>query len=190
MSPGTTTRSSSSSSTLPTEARRPTQRTSTPAARSIRSVWSRVGEGVMTAVSPSATRPAIRTQDLTCALAAGSSYSMPWRRAPSTVKGGNRPSRASTRAPIMRSGSAILSTGRRRIDASPSSVQRAPSCPASHPGSSRISVPALPTSIGPSGTSMLRRPPPRTTTSSGRCSISTPRSRIASSVELVSPASR
>ena len=41
------------------------------------------------------------------------------------------------------------STGRRRIDSSPSSVHADPACPASQPGSSRSSVPELPTSSGP-----------------------------------------
>ncbi len=44
----------------------------------------------------------------------------------------------------------MRSTGRRRIDSSPSSVNERPSCAASQPGSSRSSVPALPTSIGSS----------------------------------------
>ena len=48
------------------------------------------------------------------------------------------------------SGIATRSTGRRRIDSSPSSVND-PLWPTSSPGSSRISVPALCTSIGPSG---------------------------------------
>ena len=47
--------------------------TSTPAAASIRSVWSRVGAPSTTVVSPSATRPASSTHDLTWALATGSS---------------------------------------------------------------------------------------------------------------------
>ena len=51
------------------------------------------------------------------------------------------------RRPSRRSGSATRSTGRRRMLSSPSSVQRPPPCPASQPGSSRSSVPALPTSI-------------------------------------------
>ena len=51
--------------------------TSAPAAASIRSLWSRVGSGSTTRVSPSASRPAKSRQDLTWALATGSSYSMP-----------------------------------------------------------------------------------------------------------------
>ena len=65
------------------------------------------------------------------------------------------------RRPSERSGSAIRSTGRRRIESSPSSVNERPSCAASQPGSRRSSVPALPTSIGPSGSRASRRPVPR-----------------------------
>ena len=46
--------------------------TRAPAARSISSVWSRVGAGSITVVLPSAPRPASRIADLTCALATGS----------------------------------------------------------------------------------------------------------------------
>ena len=46
--------------------------TSAPAAASMRSVWSRVAAGSTTWVSPSASRPAISTHDLTWALATGS----------------------------------------------------------------------------------------------------------------------
>src|SRR5215218_9208974 len=72
---------------------------------------------------------------------------MPRSGAPSISSGGRRSSRLSRRAPISRSGTAIRSTGRRRIESSPSRTQRLPSCPASQPGSSRSRVPALPTSI-------------------------------------------
>ena len=44
-----------------------------PAARSISSVWSRVGAGSITVVRPTAPSPASSTADLTCALATGSS---------------------------------------------------------------------------------------------------------------------
>ena len=72
---------------------------------------------------------------------------MPVSGAPSTPSGGRRSSRQLSEAPIRRSGSAIRSTGRRRIESSPSSVQAPPGCPASQPGSRRSRVPALPTSI-------------------------------------------
>ena len=45
--------------------------TAMPRARSIRSVWSRVAIDSVTAVSPSAARPASRTADLTWALGTG-----------------------------------------------------------------------------------------------------------------------
>ena len=61
--------------------------------------------------------------------------------------GGRRSSRSRAQPPSGRSGPATRSTGRRRIESSPSSVQRPPSCPASQPGRSRSRVPALPTSI-------------------------------------------
>ncbi len=191
-SPGTTTSSSSSSSTWRTVERSPSFSNGTRARRSIRSVWSRLLAPSRTVVEPEANIPAIRTHDFTCALGTGRSYSMPVSCAPVTVNGGKRSSRASTVAPIMRSGSATRSTGRRRIDSSPSSVQTPPGCPASQPGSSRISVPALPT---------LRRPPvassgacsptPRIVTSpSGPCSTPAPSVLTAFSVECVSSESR
>ena len=71
---------------------------------------------------PEASRPAISTHDLTCADATGSVYSIPRSGMPCTVKGARRPSCASIQAPISRSGMATRSTGRRRIDSSPSNV--------------------------------------------------------------------
>ena len=99
-SPGTTTRSSSSSSTWATVIRSPSRSNGTRARRSMRSVWSRLTEASATVVEPPANMPAISTQDFTWALAIGSSYSMPLSSAPRTVKGGKRSSRASTLAPI------------------------------------------------------------------------------------------
>ena len=79
------------------------------------------------------------------------------RRVPSTVSGVKRPSRASQLArPWRPAGAATRSTGRRRIDASPSSVQRPVGWPASQPGSRRSSVPALPTSIAAPGAAPRR----------------------------------
>ena len=152
-------------------------------------MWSRLGLGSTTVVDPEASSPASRTQDFTCAEATGSSYSMPDSGRPVTMNGGKRPSRASMSAPMSPSGTATRSTGRRRIEASPSSVQLPPSCPASQPGSSRISVPALPTSISPAGAA-ARRPGPRTTSESARRSTSAPSACTAASVEFVSSASR
>ena len=130
-----------------TDTRPPSLRTSTPAARSITSVWSRDGRCSTTVVSLSASRPASSTHDFTCALATGSSYSIPCRSAPSTTIGGSPPSRKSTLAPMRRSGWATRSTGRRRMLSSPSRVQVPRGCPASHPGRIRSRVPALRTSI-------------------------------------------
>ena len=98
-----------------------------PAASSMTSVWSRVASGSITVVGPSARRPAISRQDLTWALATGSSYSMPWSARPSIRIGGKRPSVTSISAPIRRRGSAIRSTGRVRIEASPFIRQSPPS---------------------------------------------------------------
>ena len=50
----------------------PSRRTGTPKPPSIRSVWSRVGAGSVTEVSPSAYRPASNTADFTWADAIGS----------------------------------------------------------------------------------------------------------------------
>ena len=150
--------------------------------------------------SPSAARPASRTHDLTWALATGSRYEIPCRREPLTLSGGRRSSRASTFAPISRSGRTTRSTGRRRIDSSPSSVHSPASCPASHPGSRRRRVPALPTSIAsgsaPAPAPGPRNPIPSTLRSSapdGSASVVStpaPSARTASSVERVSAESR
>ena len=96
--------------------------TRAPAARSIRSVWSRVASGSTTVVSPSASSPASSTHDFTCAEATGSSYVMPVSGLPPSMVIGAQPSVEVITAPIRPSGSAMRSTGRRRIDSSPSSV--------------------------------------------------------------------
>ena len=72
-SPGTTTSSSSSSSTCETRAVSPSRVNGARARDRIRSVWSRLGCGSVTAVSPLASRPAISRHDLTCAVATRSS---------------------------------------------------------------------------------------------------------------------
>ncbi len=72
-SPGTRTRSSTSSSALTTVTWRPLRWMFTPARRSIRSVWSRLRAGSPMVVAPSAASAASSTHDLTCALATGSS---------------------------------------------------------------------------------------------------------------------
>jgi hypothetical protein len=136
-----------------------------------------------------ASSPASSTHDFTCAEAIGSAYSMPCSGPPFTVNGGKRPSRASIRAPMRRNGAAIRSTGRRRIESSPSTVHAPPGCPASQPGSSRISVPALPTSMSLS--TAARSPGPRIVSVPGApSSTSAPSARTAFSVERVSAASR
>ena len=113
--------------------------------------------------------------------------------------GGRRPSRHSTSAPISRSGSATRSTGRRRIDSSPSSVHDPARCPASHPGSIRSRVPALPTSIsraGPADRARAARPDALDPNSQAarrrrpRVDLGARASRTAPSVALVSAASR
>ena len=191
-SPGTTISSSSSSSTCDTVIRWPSRSNGTRARRSMRSVWSRLGAGSATVVDPSASIPAIRTHDLTWALATGSAYSMPPSSAPWMVKGGKRPSRASTRAPMSISGAATRSTGRRRMESSPSSVQVRPGCPASQPGSSRSSVPEFCTFSRPPVVSTgARRPTPRTSTEPSPSSCTpAPRLRRASRVATVSADSR
>ena len=189
-SPGTCSGPSSSSSWAETVMRSPSRAIRTPAAANIRSVWSRDGIGSTTVVGPDASSPASSTHDFTWPDATGRTYSIPRSGLPVIVNGGNRPSRAAICAPICSSGTATRSTGRRRIDASPSTVQAPPSCPASQPGSNRISVPALPTSIGAAAGAAARRPGPRTTSESGRRSTSAPSAATASSVEFVSAASR
>ena len=124
-----------------------------PARSSRRSVWSRLGSGSTTVVVPSASSPASSTQLLICAEATGSAYSIPRSgRAVIVERREAALARVELRRPSPRAGAAMRSTGRRRMLASPSSVQRPPSgWPASQPGSSRSSVPALPTSIAAPG---------------------------------------
>ena len=149
-------------------------RTGTRARRSMRSVWSRLGRALdRPSWSPSASIPAISTHDLTCALghrqlvvdpgqlgAAHGERREAARRAPRR----RRPSRAAARRSGPPGGGG--STRRRRAS------RRRPGCPASQPGSSRSSVPELPTSS---------RPP---VASSGACRP-TPRIRIAAGPVLL-----
>ncbi len=134
-------------------------------------MWSRLRPGSVTAVTPSAWRPARSTAVLTWALATGSRQVIPFNRPPSMVTGG-APSRVLIAAPIARSGSATRSMGRRLIDASPVSTERK-GRPASTPASIRIVEPELPTSsdplaarrpVGPSPSTSTARPDPRTST--------------------------
>ena len=70
---------------------RPRASNGTRARRSMRSVWSRLGAGSTTVVEPSASIPAISTQDLTWALATGSAYSMPAELGPADGEGRKAP---------------------------------------------------------------------------------------------------
>ena len=104
-------------------------RTSAPIARSSRSVWSRVGAGSTTVVSPSANRPASSSADLTWALATLQAVldAVQGRQPARSTSGANRPpSRPSIAAPARRSGSTMRAIGRRRSDASPLSTAKTP----------------------------------------------------------------
>ena len=114
-SPGTSSSPSESRSGGSSDTERGRRTTVAPASASISSVWSRVGAGSSTVVFPSAFSPASRTADFTCALATGSSYSIPCSGLPSTTSGGP----GSTCAPIWASGSAIRPIGRFESDSSP-----------------------------------------------------------------------
>ena len=156
-SPGTTISSSSSSSTWETVTVRPSRSNGTRARRRMRSVWSRLWRGLDDRGAARGEHPgdqhagldlgAGHRQLVLDALQLGAAH----RRAAESG-----PSRASTPAPISRSGSTTRSTGRRRIDSSPSSVHSPPGCPASQPGSRRSSVPELPTSSRPPVASSAR----------------------------------
>ena len=147
----------------------------TPAARSRRSVWSRLGAGSVTEVVAVGQQPG--EQDARLDLRAGhrqvvvdavqarpvdgEGRKVPAGRLDHGAHGRQRPGDAVDRAAADR--------------ASPSSVKRRPSCPASQPGSSRMSVPALPTSMGPSGSVGAAQARCRAaTTSSPRCSAIAP----------------
>ena len=111
--------------------------------------------------------------------------------APLTVSGVKRRRAPSIPAPIAASGSTTRSTGRRRIDSSPSRVQTFPGWLASHPGSSLRSVPELPTSSRPPvASSGSCRPTPRTTTRPFSCFTPAPRLRSAFRAARVSAESR
>ena len=119
----------------------------------MRSVWSRVATDSRTRVVPFAESPARRIADFTCAEGTRVTQSMAARSArPATVSGG-RPSSCAeaTRAPIAHSGSIIRAIGRRRSDASPSSVV-VTGLPARIPANNRRLVPELPHSRTPGST--------------------------------------
>ena len=133
-----------------------------------RAACARCGRGSgrcsITLVEPSASRPASSTHDFTWALATGSRYSIPRSGAPRTQRRQRarratrcrRPSAAAARRPGRPAGGG--STRRRRASTRPRAGRRA------NPGSSRSSVPALPTSI--SAGAAPRRPDPVDPTSS------------------------
>ena len=155
-SPGTAIASSTSSSALTTVTWRPLRWIATPARSSIRSVWSRLRCGSRD--GRGAVGGERGQQHARLDLGAGDGQLVgdraQARAAHASAAGSARRVRCSS-APIWRSGSAIRSTGRRRIDSSPSSVNERPSWAASQPGSRRSSVPALPTSIGLLGLARL-----------------------------------
>ena len=118
--------------------------TGAPSQASSRSVWSRVGPGVVMVVRPSAASAARVTAPSTWALATGRSWCSGAQRprAPDGHRArARRPS--TTVAPIWRSGTATRSMGRPDSDASP--IWRAAAArPARAPSSSRMLVPELP----------------------------------------------
>ena len=146
----------------------PSRSSGTPAASSIRSVWSRDGTGSCTQVVPSAKRPASSRQLFTCALATSRWCSMPRSGAPPlTTSGGVPPGAVKTWAPIARSGRAMRVIGRPRSDSSPSSTTWSMGCPTRIPAKRRISVPALAQSSAGGGR-RPRRPRPVMRTASPR----------------------
>ena len=175
-SPGTRTSGSASPCTGPATPTMPSRSiTSTPAARSMRSVWSRDGTGSRTQVSPLAFRPASSTQLFTWALAMGSSCTIPCKGRPGrTASGGVPPSAGTTAAPMATSGSAMRAMGLLRRESSPSSTVTSPGgWPTMIPDTRRMSVPAFMQSITGGGVSP-RTPRPVTTTLPDLMSPSTP----------------
>ena len=116
-------------------------------------------------VSPSARSPARMRQDFTCAEATLRWWAVPWRLPPRMAMGGRvlflRPA---TVAPMALSGSRMRPMGLRLMLASPVSTQRK-SREATSPGSRRMSVPELATSMTLSGSRRPSQPAPWTTRS-------------------------
>ena len=133
--------------TLSARRRRPCRPRARERDAEVRAAGARYGRGSgaarVTRVVPRARSPASRMADFTCALATGSVQSMAVEPAARARVNGARPSVVSTRAPMARSGSATRSIGRRRSDASPSSVRSVPRAPATRPAPRRIVVPEL-----------------------------------------------
>ena len=116
---------------------------------------------------------------------------MPRRFPPWMASGGSRPpSRPSTTAPMLRSGSTMRAIGRRRNCSPPLSTLRN-CCPAIKPASKRMVVPERRQSSTFSGSCRPCNPTPCTVSVVGECSsISTPRDRTASSVARQSAAGK
>ena len=165
----------------------------TPAAASIRSVWSRLGDGSMTVVAPSASSAGEQHARLHLRARRPAARS----RCPCSARAADGERREAVLArvdlarPSARSGSAMRSTGRRRIDSSPSSVQtrRRPARRASRAAAAsacrRCRRRSRPSARAPrAGRRRGRRARRRAS------STSAPSARTASSVEFVSAASR
>src|SRR6266511_2364508 len=138
-SPGTVTSSSARRAAGSIETERGRCRTPAPAARSISSVWSRVGAGSETVLVPSAFRAASRIADFTWALATGSASSpsayalTPSARAAAIVDAVSA-ERPNPRTRVSPSQSAPIRTARCEIDLSPGTAM----CPTSTPAGSTL----------------------------------------------------
>ena len=156
----------------------------TPAARSISSVWSRVGAGSITVVRPS--RRARRAGSPTSpARSRPAARSRSPCSAPPVIVSGRRPSVVSICAPIRRSGSAMRSIGRAESDSSPVSVN-VPSWKASRPDEqarerARVAAVDRRRRAGRAGRRRARSARRRSS------STATPSARTAASVDSVSP---
>ena len=189
MSPGTAMSTAVSSAGWTTNVR-PSDTTTPPIADTMRSVWSRDSAGWCSTVFPRAESPASMMQDLTCALATGKSYSMPFSDPPLTVSGA-RVSRCRPRtvAPISCRGWTTRPMGRLLRESSPE-ITDVNDCPASIPDNSRMEVPLFPASRISLGSSRSQ-PVPSTVTIPGwspGC-ISTPMALRHPMVETTSPPS-
>ena len=186
MSAGTSTRAARSTCPPRTDAVAPSRPTLTPKAVSIRSVWSRVGAGSVTRVSPSAYSPASNSADFTWALATVSFRSTAVSPSTGCTCSGGLPSWLSMRAPIRESGSITRRMGRRDRLASPT-IREAKRWPARMPHKSRIEVPELPQSRSPAGACRPCSPTPCTFTCP--CSGPSIRTPIARKIWAVARAS-
>ena len=195
-SPGTVRADATSSGWPATVMRRPSFPSDTatwaPKWRSMFSVWSRVGSGSITLVSPGALRPASSTADFTCADGTGKRYSIgSGSLVPMTASGRRPPSRPTKRAPIARSGVVTRAIGRRHSDSSP--VKKlVKGWVATSPIKRRAPVPELPRSSTASGSASPPSPTPcMVHAPSALRSIGTPRRRSARAVlSTSSPSSK